>query len=42
LLHQATNYLKDYEHIGMQDIEILLMGNLVAFVVAMLAIKVLY
>jgi undecaprenyl-diphosphatase len=37
----ASGYklLKDYEHIGMQDIEILLLGNLVAFIVAMLAIK---
>jgi undecaprenyl-diphosphatase len=37
----ASGYklLKDYEHIGMQDIKILLLGNLVAFIVAMLAIK---
>jgi undecaprenyl-diphosphatase len=37
----ASGYklLKDYEHIGKQDIELLLIGNLVAFVVAMLAIK---
>jgi undecaprenyl-diphosphatase len=37
----ASGYklLKDYEHITMQHVETLLIGNLVAFIVAMLAIK---
>ncbi|MBD0255388.1 MAG: undecaprenyl-diphosphate phosphatase [Cytophagales bacterium] len=37
----ASGYklLKDYKHIGSADVETLLLGNVVAFVVAMLAIK---
>ncbi len=35
----AYKLLKDYKHIRPADVEILLLGNVVAFVVAMLAIK---
>ncbi|CAA9234297.1 MAG: Undecaprenyl-diphosphatase [uncultured Cytophagales bacterium] len=35
----AYKLLKDYKHIGAADVETLLLGNVVAFVVAMLAIK---
>jgi undecaprenyl-diphosphatase len=35
----AYKLLKDYEHIQAADVETLLLGNVVAFVVAMLAIK---
>lgn len=35
----AYKLLKGYQHIGTEDIQILLIGNLVAFVVAMAAIK---
>jgi undecaprenyl-diphosphatase len=35
----AYKLLKDYKHIQAPDVETLLLGNVVAFVVAMLAIK---